>query len=199
MSYETFYHVHRGFFPSKLEYDIDLEQGIFYSIKDFYWNKIEKDIGLTNGYGGFREYKIEIPSKSFTKSLEDNHKKILKITDENKKEFAKLCKKESRKYFHTRFAGVDATDYFGNEISSDYSKEGVIFRLDIIKPIITLVNIAVSHPKYIERMNINKIINKLPPKNNKGFESLFTDSDIPYSEEYITEIVMITNKVIEYL
>lgn len=102
MKYLTFYHIHRGFFPLSLEYELDMNYGLFYSKIDSIWFKIEKAIGLYSGYGGYRIYKIEIPSNSFTTSLSlgDNNK-IYKVTLENYKEYKKFSDK------NYRFKGIE--------------------------------------------------------------------------------------------
>lgn len=113
----VYYHIHRSIKKSNIENNFKEGQMLYFSKKNSFWYNIEKNIAL-DGYNGYSEYKITIPQKYFTYSLNPKSKnKILKLTPKNIEKFIKLhlnllkSKKSLRDYFiNKKFIGIDATN-----------------------------------------------------------------------------------------
>ena len=108
-----YYHIHRSMEKSLIENNFKEGKQLFFSKKNSFWHNFEKDVGLD--WGGYSEYKITIPQKYFTYSLNPRKKnKILKLTPKNIKGFIKLHEKYTDKnlvveYINKNFIGIDAT------------------------------------------------------------------------------------------
>lgn len=98
-----FYHIHRGTNKIKLKRN----KTTFMSKKNSFWYNMEKEIGNSN-YGGVVEYKINIPSKRFTTSLNPNDKtKIVMLFNDNIEEFMNMY--PTMIIMKENFGGIDAT------------------------------------------------------------------------------------------
>jgi hypothetical protein len=87
-----YYHIHRGVEPSELEKKFIDEYPLFFSKKNSKWNMLEKDV--SESYGGYREYEIDIPKKLFTTSFHPKAKgKVVKINKDNINEYIESRKK----------------------------------------------------------------------------------------------------------
>lgn len=112
-----YYHIHRSIKKSNIENNFKEGQALFFSKKKSFWYDVEKDISLSR-YNGYSEYKITIPQKYFTYSLNPKSKnKILKLTPKNIEKFIKLhlnLLKSKKSLIHDfinkKFIGMDATN-----------------------------------------------------------------------------------------
>ena len=68
-----YYHIHRSMKKSPIENNFKEGKMLFFSKKNSFWHNFEKDVGLD--WGGYSEYKITIPQKYFTYSLNPQKKK----------------------------------------------------------------------------------------------------------------------------
>ena len=110
-----YYHIHRSMKKSPIENNFKEGKMLFFSKKNSFWHNFEKDVGLD--WGGYSEYKITIPQKYFTYSLNPRKKnKILKLTPKNIKGFIKLHENKYNGpklrdgYINKNFIGIDATN-----------------------------------------------------------------------------------------
>lgn len=149
-----FYHVSRGFAASNLEKKLDSDKPVFFSKKDYFWNDLEKKIGLSS-FKGYREYELFIFPSLFTETLTPRTRnKILKVTKNNEDKIRTLIKNFMRdngcfdrssfleELKRRNFIGID-THYVIKDITN-WNQELIIFDLSDFLPLLKLVNVVKS-------------------------------------------------------
>lgn len=130
-----FYHIQRGFDKildlGFIDNNEENRNGLFFSKKESLWyNIITND--SSKEYGGYKIYEISFPSKLYTLSFYPTTPKIIRITNENRKEYMQLIKSRQfyKIYKNPNVLGFDVTNFRFHGMYYDFSEEGIIKRLN---------------------------------------------------------------------
>jgi len=113
-----YYHIHRGTKRSTVEKKFIKNYPFFFSKKQSGWGWYNCEKKISEDYGGYIEYEIDIPASRFTTSFNPRTKnKIVKITKENIKEYETLRIKQCKgnrslfieEMIKRNIIGIDAT------------------------------------------------------------------------------------------
>jgi hypothetical protein len=113
-----FYHISRGIQQNSLDNGFIKGEALFFSKKDSFWYKVERQIGM-NHFGGYKIYEIFIPSTAYTTSFNPRTPKIVKITKNTLKEYIKKYQSLGNygvmiELQKRGLIGVDCTDFKTN-------------------------------------------------------------------------------------